>query len=52
VELIRFAFYGKLAWQSLIVVAALAVVFMGAAIYAYDPSRGFMSRKQDAGGNG
>ncbi len=52
VELIRFAFYGKLEWRSLAVVLALAVVFMGAAIYAYDPSRGFMSRKQDAGGNG
>jgi ABC-2 type transport system permease protein len=52
VELIRFAFYGQLEWRALAVVLALTLVFLGAAILAYDPSRGFTSRKQDAGGNG
>lgn len=52
VELIRFAFYGKLELNSLAVVLALALLFMIAAIIAYDPSRGVMSRRQDMGGNG
>jgi ABC-2 type transport system permease protein len=52
VELVRFAFYGKLELNSLAVVLALALLFMIAAIIAYDPSRGVMSRRQDMGGNG
>jgi ABC-2 type transport system permease protein len=52
VELIRFAFYGQIEWTSLVVVVACTVVFLFAAIVAYDPSRGLMVRKQDMGGNG
>jgi ABC-2 type transport system permease protein len=52
VELIRFAFYGKIEWTSLAVVVAFTAIFLAGAILAYDPSRGLMSRKQDAGGNG
>jgi 4-hydroxy-tetrahydrodipicolinate synthase len=33
------------------VVAGCTVLFLGGAIIAYDPSRGLMNRKQDAGGN-
>jgi ABC-2 type transport system permease protein len=51
VELIRFAFYGKIEWLSLAVVCGVAVLFMAAAIMAYDPARGLMNRKQDMGGN-
>jgi ABC-2 type transport system permease protein len=52
VELIRFAFYGELNWISLGVVAGYTIVFLAGAIFAYDPSRGLMTRKQDRGGNG
>ena len=52
VELIRFAFYGQVEATSLAVVAGVASLFLGAAIIAYDPSRGLMNRKQDTGGNG
>jgi ABC-2 type transport system permease protein len=52
VELIRFAFYGELNWLSLAVVAGYTIVFLAGAIFAYDPSRGLMTRKQDRGGNG
>jgi ABC-2 type transport system permease protein len=52
VELIRFAFYGELNWLSLGVVAGYTIVFLAGAIFAYDPSRGLMTRKQDRGGNG
>jgi ABC-2 type transport system permease protein len=44
-ELIRFAFYGKIAWTSLGVVLACAVVFLAGAIIAYDPARGFRARR-------
>ena len=44
-ELIRFAFYGKVAWTSLAIVFACAVVFLAAAIVAYDPTRGFLARR-------
>jgi ABC-2 type transport system permease protein len=44
-ELIRFAFYGKVAWMSLAVVLACTVVFLAGAIVAYDPARGFLARR-------
>jgi len=50
VELIRFAFYGQLHWTSLLVVVGCTVVFLTAAVIAYDPSRGLMSRKPTTGG--
>ena len=52
VELVRFAFYGQVEWISLAVVTGCTVLFLAAAIIAYDPSRGLMNRKQDTGGNG
>ena len=51
VELIRFAFYGQIDWLSFAVVAGFTVLFLASAIIAYDPSRGFINRKQDTGGN-
>lgn len=45
VELIRFAFYLRINWLSLGVVAGCAVVFLGLAIRAYDPSKGLILRK-------
>ncbi len=49
VELIRFAFYGKVNFMALAVVAGCTVAFLAAAVYAYDPTRGFMSRKGGPG---
>ena len=50
VELIRFALYGNIHWVSLAVVCACMAVFMLGAIMAYDPSRGFVARRGEAGG--
>ena len=53
VELIRFAFYGQIEWISLARGRRRSRCCSSAgAIIAYDPSRGLMTRKQDAGGNG
>jgi ABC-2 type transport system permease protein len=52
VELVRFALHGQIEWMSLGVTAGFAAIFLAGAIYAYDPSRGLMVRKQDTGGNG
>lgn len=49
VELARFALYGQVNWFSLLVVAGCTVVFLLAAIVAYDPARGFLARR--GGGN-
>ena len=45
VELIRFALYGQVNWLSLAVVVGCAIAFMGAAVFAYDPSKGLILRK-------
>jgi ABC-2 type transport system permease protein len=45
VELIRFALHGQINTFSLMYVLAFLAVFLGLAIYGYDPSRGFISRK-------
>ncbi|HSI42330.1 MAG TPA: ABC transporter permease [Xanthobacteraceae bacterium] len=45
VELIRFALYGRFDAFSALVVAGAAAVFLIAAIVAYDPSAGIMSRR-------
>jgi ABC-2 type transport system permease protein len=45
VELIRFALYGKLAPVSLVVVAGTTAALLGAAIWAYDPARGFRAAR-------
>jgi ABC-2 type transport system permease protein len=48
-ELIRFAFYAKISWVSLAVVAAYTTVFLVGAILAYDPARGFLARRKGPG---
>lgn len=48
VELIRFALYAEVDWISLAVVAGMTVVFMAAAIVAYDPARGLITRRAGA----
>jgi ABC-2 type transport system permease protein len=45
VESIRFALYGQLEWSALAVVAAVTALFLGLAIFAYNPSKGFMVRR-------
>ena len=48
VELIRFARYEQVNWVSLAVVCGCTVLFMVGAIFAYDPSRGFLARRGEA----
>jgi ABC-2 type transport system permease protein len=48
-ELIRFAFYEKISWVSLLVVAGYTTVFLFGAIAAYDPARGFLARRKGPG---
>lgn len=50
VELIRFALYAKLDLFSLSAVLAFTIVFLGAAIYAYNPSKGLLGRRAATGG--
>lgn len=50
VELIRFALYVKLDPASLAAVLAFTVVFLAAAIYAYNPSKGLLGRRGATGG--
>ncbi|HRY01867.1 MAG TPA: ABC transporter permease [Beijerinckiaceae bacterium] len=45
VELIRFSFYGKFDPLSFAVVLGCTVVFLGAAIIAYDPARGLLAMR-------
>ena len=61
VELIRFGFYGKFGALDpetgfdathLAVVIGCTVVFLGAAIYAYNPSKGLIGRRGGPGGAG
>ncbi len=45
VELIRFAFWGKVEPVSLAVVPGCTIVFLAAAVVAYDPERGMLMRR-------
>ncbi|CAN5704041.1 ABC transporter permease [soil metagenome] len=45
-ELIRFALYGQVNLVALAVVVGCTLAFMGAAIYAYDPSKGLIGRRR------
>jgi len=45
VELIRFALYGKINFLSFVVVLIGTLIFLGAAVIGYNPSRGFLARK-------
>lgn len=49
VELIRFALYGQVDWTSLAVVLGCTAAFLGAAIYAYNPSKGLIARRGGPG---
>ena len=46
VELIRFALYGQLNLVALAVVVGVTVLFLGAAIIAYDPSKGLIAKRR------
>lgn len=50
VELIRFGFHGQVDWVSLAVVVGCTVLFLGGAIYAYNPSKGLIGRRGGPGG--
>ncbi|MEP9378528.1 ABC transporter permease [Aquabacter sp. CN5-332] len=50
VELIRFALYAQLDMASLTAVLAFTIVFLAAAIYAYNPSKGLLGRRGAPGG--
>jgi ABC-2 type transport system permease protein len=45
VELTRFALYAKINWSALAVVVGCTIAFMVAAVVAYDPARGLISRR-------
>lgn len=45
VETIRFAFYERIAWDSLALTAGFAAIFLIAAILAYDPAKGVLVRR-------
>jgi ABC-2 type transport system permease protein len=45
VELIRFALYGQVNLLALSVVVGCTLAFMGAALFAYDPSKGLIGRR-------
>jgi ABC-2 type transport system permease protein len=45
VELVRFSLHGQMNWTALAIVLATTAVFLIAAIFAYDPTRGFMARR-------
>ena len=49
VELIRFALYGQFNWGSALYVAAALGLFLGAAVYAYNPARGITARQGGSG---
>jgi ABC-2 type transport system permease protein len=49
VELIRFALYGQVNWISLAAVLGCTAVFLGGAIYAYNPSKGLIARRGGPG---
>jgi ABC-2 type transport system permease protein len=50
VELTRFALYAQVNWVSLAVVCGCTLAFMAAAILAYDPARGLLTRRGAPGG--
>ena len=52
VELLRFALYGQLHEVSLGVLVGCTVIFLAGALYAYNPSKGFIARRGGPGGGG
>lgn len=49
VELVRFALYGQVDWISLATVLGCTAVFLGGAVYAYNPSKGLIARRGGPG---
>ncbi len=45
VELIRFMLYAQMDWTALAVVSGLTAIFIAAAVVAYDPARGLITRR-------
>lgn len=50
VELIRFAFHGQIDTVSLAMVVGCTILFLGAAVYAYNPSKGLIGWRGGPGG--
>ena len=50
VELVRFALYGQIDTISLAVVVGCTVLFLAAAVFAYNPSKGLIARRGGPGG--
>jgi ABC-2 type transport system permease protein len=50
VELIRFALYGQIEPASLAIVLGCTALFLVAAIYSYNPSKGLLGRRAEPGG--
>jgi len=50
IELIRFALYQRFNTEAALFTLLALILFLGSAIYAYDPARGMMSRKGGPGG--
>ena len=50
VELIRFALYGRVEYTSLAIVLGFTALFLAAATYAYNPSKGLLGRRGEPGG--
>ncbi len=51
VELIRFALHGQVDLVSLAIVVGCTILFLGAAVYAYNPSKGLLGRRGGPGGS-
>ncbi|HVZ03716.1 ABC transporter permease [Hyphomicrobium sp.] len=51
VELIRFALYGQVDTISLAVIVGCTVLFLAAAVFAYNPSKGLIARRGGPGGS-
>ena len=47
--MIRFALYGQFNAGSVLYVAAVMALFLGAAVYAYTPARGMTARRGSPG---
>ncbi len=50
IELIRFSLYGKVDVISLLVVVTCTILFLAAAVFAYNPSKGLIARRGGPGG--
>jgi len=48
VELVRFALYGSISWVATAVVLGCLALFMGLAVWGYDPARGLVGRRGGA----